>query len=170
MLSFSLSTHIEGSFSLNCVNGKVAYSSSAVRSMTIFGEDGESVLSFCFFSTLTRLRLTHTTSCFSDKVALLEALSSLGGAEVALAIEGSAFTSPSLMICYMPQGYQQISGAYDPGYHPCCIHGSYAPDICGYPRAHAPDIRCKMGQKIVFSKVHPTPLKVIQQVVFNPLD
>ena len=77
MLSFSLSTYIEGSFSLNCVNGPVAYSSSAVRSMTIFAEDGEGVLSFCFFSTLTGLRLTHTTSHFGDKVALLEAFSSL---------------------------------------------------------------------------------------------
>ena len=123
MLSFSLSTYIEGSFSLNCVNGKVAYSSSAVRSMTIFGEDGEGVLSFRFFSTLTGLRLTHTTSRFGDKVALLEAFSSLGGAKVAGAMEGSAFTSPSLMICYMPQGYQQISGGYNPKYHRCCIPG-----------------------------------------------
>ena len=41
--------------------------------MTIFGEDGEGVLSFRFFSTLTGLRLTHTTSHFGDKVALLEA-------------------------------------------------------------------------------------------------
>ena len=95
MLSFSLSTYVEGSFSLNCVNGKVAYSSSAVRSMTIFGEDGEGVPSFLFFSALTGLRLTHTTSRFGDKVALLEAFSSLGGAEVAVAIEGSSFTSPS---------------------------------------------------------------------------
>ena len=76
MLSFSLSTYIEGSFSLNCVNGKVAYSSSAVRLMTIFGEDGEGVLSFCFFSTLTGPRLTHGTSRFGDKVALLEAFCS----------------------------------------------------------------------------------------------
>ena len=58
MLSFSLSTYTEGSFSLDCVNGKVAYSSSALRSMTIFGEDGEGVPSFRFFSTLTGLRLT----------------------------------------------------------------------------------------------------------------
>ena len=29
--------------------------------------------------------------------------------------------STSLMICYMPRGYQQISGAYDLGYHRCCI-------------------------------------------------
>ena len=141
MLSFSLSTYTEGSFSLNCVNGKVAYPSSAVRSMAIFGEDGEGVLSigwfnmllgtlsFRFFSTSTGLRLTHTTSRFGDKVALLEAFSSLGGAEVAVAIESSAFTSPSLMICYMPQGYQQIFGAHDPGYHCYCILG-HMPRIC----------------------------------------
>ena len=40
MLSFSLSAYIY-CFSLNCVNGKVAYSSSAVRSMIIFAQDGE---------------------------------------------------------------------------------------------------------------------------------
>ena len=39
---FSLSSYIEGSFSLNCcINGKVAYSFSAVRSIVIFAEDGE---------------------------------------------------------------------------------------------------------------------------------
>ena len=64
MLSFSLSTYIEGSFSLNCVNGKVAYSSSAFRSMTIFGEDGEGVLSFRFFSALTGTTNHKTTTQF----------------------------------------------------------------------------------------------------------
>ena len=63
------------------------------------------------------------TSRFGDKVALLEAFSSSGGAKVAVAIEGSAFTSPSLIFCYMPQGIKQISGAYDRGYHRCCIPG-----------------------------------------------
>ena len=77
IFAYGSQRNIEGSFSLNGVRGKVAYSSSAVRSMTIFGEDGEGVLSLRFFSTLTRLRLTHTTSRFGDKVALLEAFSSL---------------------------------------------------------------------------------------------
>ena len=78
MLSFSLSSYVDGSLSLNCVKGKEAYSSSAVRSMVILAEDGEGVCSFRFFCALTRLRLTHTTSRFGDKVALLEAFSSLG--------------------------------------------------------------------------------------------
>ena len=81
------------------------------------------VHNFRDFSTLIGLRLTHTTSRFGDKAALLQAFSSLGGAEVAVAIEGSASTTPSLMICYTPQGYQQISGAYDPRDHRCCIPG-----------------------------------------------
>ena len=38
---YSLSSYTEGSFSLNCcINGKVAYSLSAVRSILIFAEDG----------------------------------------------------------------------------------------------------------------------------------
>ena len=78
MPSFSLSSYVDGSLSLNCVKGKEACSSSAVRSMVILAEDGEGVSSFLFFYALTRLKVTHTTSRFGDKVALLEAFSSLG--------------------------------------------------------------------------------------------
>ena len=46
--------------------------------MVILAEDGEGVCSFHFFCALSGLRLTHTTSRFGDKVALLEAFSSLG--------------------------------------------------------------------------------------------
>ena len=57
MLSFSLSSYVDGSLSLNFVNGKEAYSSSAVRSMVILAEDGEGVRSFRFFFALTGLNL-----------------------------------------------------------------------------------------------------------------
>ena len=108
MTSFSLSSRT-ASFSLNRVNGKVSYSSSAVRSMIIFAEDGEGVWSFRFFSTLTGLRLTHTMSCFGDKVSLLEAFSSLGEAGIAIApLGGSAFTSPSSFLWYR----ERISAAF----------------------------------------------------------
>ena len=49
MHSFS---YVDGSLSLNCVNGNEAYSSSAVRAMVILVEDGEGVRSFRFFSAL----------------------------------------------------------------------------------------------------------------------
>ena len=48
---FLLSSYMEGSFSLNCcINGKVAFSFSTIRSIVIFVEDGEGVPSFRFFS------------------------------------------------------------------------------------------------------------------------
>ena len=71
MLSFSLSSYVDGSLALNCVKEKEAYSSSAVRSMVILAEDGEGVCSFRFFCALTGPRLTHTTSHFGDKVRSL---------------------------------------------------------------------------------------------------
>ena len=87
------------------------YSFSAVRSIVIFAEDGEGVPSFGFFSALTGLRLTHITSRFGDKVALLEAFYSLGAVEVAgTTIEGSIFTSPSSFLVSWWQ--ERISAAF----------------------------------------------------------